>query len=67
MFRAWQVFIFSLVPLSLIFIGVIGGSFHGKDSRTEAFNPPPAAGSPGGSPGTPGLTGTPVRTPTPAR
>jgi len=59
-FRAWQVFIFSLVPLSLIFIGVIGGSFHGKDSHKETFAPPPAAASPG-------VPGTPVRTPTPAR
>jgi hypothetical protein len=53
MFKTWQIFIFSLVPLALVFIGVIGGSFHGIDSDKEFFPtpppaPPPAAGGSGG-------------------
>ena len=60
MLRAWQIFIFSLVPLGLIFMGVIGGSFHGKDSHKESFPPPAVAASPAGAP-TPGLTPTPAR------
>ena len=60
MFRAWQIFIFSLVPLTLIFLGVIGASFHGKDSHKETFPPPAVAASPGGI-ATPALTPTPVR------
>jgi plastocyanin len=51
-FKTWQIFVFALVPLALVFAGVIGGSFHGTDSepesfptaapRTEAPTPPPA-------------------------
>jgi len=59
-FRAWQIFIFSLVPLTLIFIGVIGASFRGKDSHKETFPPPAVAASPAGA-ATPALTPTPVR------
>lgn len=43
MFRMWQVFIFSLVPLALVFIGVIGSSFPGVDSEREELPTPPAA------------------------
>jgi hypothetical protein len=38
----WQVFIFSLVPLALVFIGVIGSSFQGVDSEREDVPTPPA-------------------------
>ena len=39
--------VFSLVPLALAFIGVIGGSFHGSDSDPEVFPTaaPPSASS----------------------
>ena len=40
MFTKWQVLIFSLVPLALVFIGVIGSSFHGQDSAREVFPTP---------------------------
>ena len=53
-FSMWQVFIFSLIPLALVFAGVIVGSMHGKDSNMEDFDaapPPPPAGSPTRAPG----------------
>jgi plastocyanin len=37
LFKSWQVLVFSLVPLVLVFIGVIGGSIHGSDSEPEEF------------------------------
>ena len=40
MFKTWQIFVFSLIPLALVFIGVIGASFHGRDSRKEVFPTP---------------------------
>ena len=56
MFKTWQIFVFSLVPLALVFSGVIIGSIHfaGEDSRKEVFPTPaprpagsaPAAGAP---------------------
>jgi plastocyanin len=51
-FKSWQIFIFSLVPLMLVFAGVVGGSFHGSDSEREIF--PTPAPRPTGSAGTPG-------------
>lgn len=45
MFKSWQVFVFSLVPLALVFAGVIIGSVHGIDSEKEKFAPPPASSS----------------------
>jgi hypothetical protein len=45
MFRIWQVFIFSLVPLALVFTGVIISSFRGVDSEREELPTPPAAAS----------------------
>ena len=57
MFKSWQILLFSLVPLALVFIGVIGGSIHGSDSDPEEFPTaaaaPPASSStstPGGTP-----------------
>jgi plastocyanin len=58
-FKTWQVFVFSLVPLALVFTGVIMGSIHfsGGDSQKEIFPtpaprpagnaPPPPAAPPG--------------------
>jgi plastocyanin len=37
LFKSWQVFVFTLVPLALIFTGVILSSFHGADSAPEVF------------------------------
>ena len=49
MFKSWQVFVFSLVPLALVFTGVIIGSMHGVDSAKEVFpTPPPSSSSSGG-------------------
>ncbi|HXH23398.1 MAG TPA: cupredoxin domain-containing protein [Dehalococcoidia bacterium] len=50
--KPWQIFVFSLVPLALVFAGVIGGSFWGADSGKEVFGaaPPPAATQPAGTP-----------------
>ena len=47
-FKSWQIFIFSLIPLALVFAGVIGGSLHGSDSELEEF--PAAAPAPASSP-----------------
>jgi hypothetical protein len=58
MFRLWQVFIFSLVPLALVFTGVIVASFDGTDSIPEEFptQPPAAAAPPTPPPAPPGGT-----------
>ena len=53
-FKPWQIFFFSLVPLALVFAGVVGASFHGKDSAKEVFAAAPTAAPPGG--GTPGAS-----------
>ncbi|HLF76766.1 MAG TPA: hypothetical protein VJB57_04680 [Dehalococcoidia bacterium] len=61
MFKTWQVFVFSLVPLALVFSGVIIGSIHfaGADSRKEIFPTPPPAPAPSGpSQGAPAPAGT---------
>jgi plastocyanin len=51
-FKSWQIFVFSLVPLALVFTGVIIGSMHGVDSAKEVFpTPPPSSSSSGGSSG----------------
>jgi hypothetical protein len=36
-FKSWQIFVFSLIPLALVFTGVIIGSIHGSDSELEEF------------------------------
>lgn len=49
MFKSWQVFIFSLVPLALVFTGVVIGSMPGSDGRLEPTptpGPPPTAQEP---------------------
>lgn len=40
MFKAWQIFVFTLIPLALVLAGVILGSIHGSDSRPEQFQRP---------------------------
>jgi plastocyanin len=49
-FKLIQVFIFSLIPLALVFVGVIGASFHGSDSDPEVFptSAAPSAPEPSG-------------------
>ena len=58
MFKSWQVFVFSLIPLALVLTGVIIGSVHfdGGDSEAEVFptaapqsNVPPPTPIPGGA------------------
>ena len=60
MFKSWQIFVASLVPLALVFTGVIIGSVHGVDSEKEVFPTPPprpAASAPlSSNPSTPGGT-----------
>lgn len=63
MFKTWQVFVFSLVPLALVFAGVIIGSMNGIDSEPEVFPtaaPRPENGeapaAPTAAPGTTQLT-----------
>jgi len=51
-FRSVQIFLFSLIPLALVFIGVVGGSIHGQDSKKEVF--PTAAAAPTSAPPGPG-------------
>ena len=46
MFRSWQIFFFSLIPLALVFAGVIIGSVHGSDSDREVFPTAPPPPSP---------------------
>ena len=50
MFRTWQLLLFALVPLALVFAGVIGGAFRGVDSDREIFPTAapatPASGTP---------------------
>ena len=45
----YQVFVFSMVPLALAFLGIITGSHHGVDSSLEHFPPPPPPSSSGPS------------------
>ena len=54
MFKSWQIFVFSLVPLALVFTGVIVGSMHGVDSAKEVFPTPPPSSSSSGSAGSGG-------------
>ena len=59
MFKSWQVFVFSLVPLALVFMGVIIGSMHGVDSEIEKFAPPQASSSSSGGSGSGGSSSAP--------
>ena len=57
MFKIWQVFVFSLVPLALVFAGVIIGSYRGVDSDREVFpTAAPASSAAAPTPGAPGET-----------
>ena len=55
MFKPWHIFVFSLVPLALVFMGVIIGSMHGVDSDKEIF--PTAAPATSSAPPTPSAPG----------
>jgi hypothetical protein len=55
-FNKWQIFFFSLVPLALVFAGVIIGSMNGVDSALEVF-PTAAPTAAGGGPPTPSAPG----------
>ena len=57
MFKAWQVFVFSLVPLALVFAGVIVGSMRSTDQSGEVFPTVPAGAGSGGPSSSSGLTG----------
>lgn len=59
MFKSWQIFIFSLVPLALVFAGVIIGSMDGIDAEREVFptRAPEAESSETVSPPTPSAPG----------
>jgi hypothetical protein len=46
MFKTWQIFVFSLIPLALVFAGVFIGSIHGSDSEREVFPTPAPAATP---------------------
>ncbi|HEX5370163.1 MAG TPA: cupredoxin domain-containing protein [Dehalococcoidia bacterium] len=37
MFKSWQIFVFSLVPLALVFAGVIIGAHRGIDASREVY------------------------------
>jgi plastocyanin len=50
LFKTWQIFVFSLVPLALVFAGVIIGSMHGLDSEAQVFPTPPPQAENGGEP-----------------
>lgn len=52
MFKTWQIFAFSLIPLVLVLVGAIAGSVHGSDSAKEVFpTVAPRTGSTAGSQG----------------
>ena len=56
-FKTWQIFVFSLIPLALVFIGVIGGSMPGTDADREVFpTPAPAQTRVAPTPSAPGAT-----------
>ena len=39
-FKWWQIMVFALIPLALVFIGVIGGAFRGIDSEADSYPTP---------------------------
>jgi plastocyanin len=58
-FKSWQVFVFSLIPLALVMTGVIVGSIHfdGGDSQREVFpTAAPRTNAPAPTPAAPGAT-----------
>ncbi len=52
--KSWQIFVFSLIPLALVFVGVVAASYRGIDSEAEVFGTPapttPAPTTSGASP-----------------
>ncbi len=58
MFKSWQIFVFALVPLALVFAGVIIGSMDGIDAEREVFpTRPPHTENGGTTPPTPSAPG----------
>src|SRR5687768_615928 len=56
-FKTWQIFVFSLIPLALVFIGVICASIRGADADREIFpTPAPAQTRIAPTPSAPGAT-----------
>ncbi len=58
MFKSWQILVVSIVPLALVFAGVIVGAHHGVDSTKEIY-PTPAPAAPtveAPTPSAPGAT-----------
>jgi plastocyanin len=58
-FKSWQVFVFSLVPLALVFAGVVIGSMPGLDSDRQEI---PAVPPHSENPASPGPTAVPGAT-----
>jgi plastocyanin len=56
-FKAWQIFIFSLIPLALVFAGVIIGSMDGLDAQREVFPTPAPEAEATTAPPTPAAPG----------
>ena len=57
MFKTWQIFVFSLIPLALVFAGVIIGSMDGIDAEREVFPTQAPQAESGGGPPTPSAPG----------
>ncbi len=56
MFKSWQIFVFSLIPLALVFAGVVIGSMDGIGAEREVF-PTPAPTTESSAPPTPSAPG----------
>jgi hypothetical protein len=56
-FKIWQIFVFSLIPLALVFAGVIIGSMDGIDAEREVFPTQAPHTEGGGGPPTPSAPG----------
>ncbi len=58
MFKSWQIFVFALVPLALVFAGVIIGSMPGIDAELEVVpTRPPHTENGDAKPATPSVPG----------
>jgi plastocyanin len=56
-FKTWQIFVFSLVPLALVFAGVIIGSMDGIDAERQVFPTPAPQSETSAPPPTPSAPG----------
>ena len=57
MFKTWQIFVFSLIPLALVFAGVVIGSMDGIDAEREVFPTQAPHAENGAGPPTPSAPG----------